>query len=174
MASVGATIGNEGPELSCGLKKNQGGGGGGREGEGDHLLLPTIVWGVKKAEEISSTTTAASFLHRTASQALEITARRHSRTLFHHENPLTYSFPIVHPGIFSLSTFFPLSVVAPLPEPRLLGSAVAPPPVSSLLPGGRREAVVSGLFLSVLYGVFYRLRLMLRRGKAGRWCRVTQ
>lgn len=51
VASVGATIGDEGPELPCGLKKKKkktpkgggGGGGGGREGEGDHRVLSTIV-----------------------------------------------------------------------------------------------------------------------------------
>lgn len=48
VASVGATIEDEGPKLPCGLggkkpKEGGGGGGGGREGEGDHRVLSTIV-----------------------------------------------------------------------------------------------------------------------------------
>lgn len=161
MASVGATIGNEGPELSCGLKKKN------MVGVGE-----VVVEGEKETATISSsrllfvgekrrrsTTLPPRFCIEPRHNHLQSLRGAILTHFFHHENPLTYSFPIVHPGIFSLSTFFPLSVVASPAEPRLPGSAVAPPPVSSLLPGGVRrrkggkETVVSGLFLSVLYRV---------------------
>lgn len=70
--------------------------------KGDHRVLSTIVWGRSPAPQILPSLPALQ--QRTRTQTTTGSISRH----FPHKYT-TYLFQIVHSGIFSLSTFFPLS-----------------------------------------------------------------
>lgn len=95
VASVGTTIGPMRVLNFPAVSKKE---------KGDHRVLSTIVWGNRRSPAPRIVPSLPALQQRTRTRTTTGSISRH----FPHKYT-TYLFQIVHSGIFSLSTFFPLS-----------------------------------------------------------------